>query len=200
LREGDDHNLMSNRSGGDPHPQYLQKTGGSVGGTLIFTQPVEFKKGIQIHTDPDPTDDPQGDTSWQGNTGTAHRVEMNASGGISFFGGLTVNAGTGFFAFGVSASMTWTSRSVSSTPYTVVPGDLILHVTTTPMTINLESSPVTDRVLLIKDTVGDTGTGGQEITIQPYFTHLIEGQASYQIASNFEAASLHFDGSNWWLW
>jgi hypothetical protein len=81
---------------------------------------------------------------------------------------------------------------------TVTPTDYYLGVNSAaPVTLNLPTAAAagSGKSFIIKDETGQAATNN--ITIVPVSPSLIDGQANYVIAINYESVSIVSDGSNW---
>jgi len=85
--------------------------------------------------------------------------------------------------------------------YDILPTDLsifVLHTATAPVAIQLMTADcVLDRYIKIKDKGLNAFTNN--ITISTEGGELIDGAATYTVASNGGAVALESDGSNWWI-
>lgn len=92
-----------------------------------------------------------------------------------------------------------TNISSVDSPYSLVSGDRVILVdcTLSSITINLPSVHSTGTVYDIKDKVGLCNINN--ITIVPASGDTVDGDSNYILNTNYEAAQVISDGSNWYL-
>jgi hypothetical protein len=206
LRPGDDHNLLGNRSAGDPHPQYLNRAGGTVGGTWVFDQPVEFRKGITIHTDPDPADDPQGDTQWQSNSfgGPFKGILLDADSGQRIEGSSSIGDLTpGNHIFNVQGAMKWPSITPVTFPH--LDGflgsglEFIIYVNQDSVHVNLNASNTRPRFtpVTVKSITGTLDPNIRVNVNSPGTINDVFPFSWYEIHSQYGHPMFYHDGARW---
>lgn len=184
MHVGDDHDLLSERHIGDPHPQYVRVKGSNIRirRPLCFSEPATFNAGIWSHTENQVADDPDGDVEWLGNDTTAHRMLLDASDGSNFWGNLNFEARPGSTqqALGHHSFALNTKRLTAvDTPYTVEQGvDLGLIVTEIPrVAVNFDAVYNAEVGVFFTDiTTAAQTPGGSQVVMQDinhylYFGH-----------------------------
>ena len=182
LQEGDDHNLLSNRSIGDPHPQYgLRSELGLLSGTkvpygILYWNGTAWAPTGELLVDPD-THLVTITNNWLvgGDGEFTGAVGIHGINDIEKFSVRKI--GPGALVFGIDTtsarihllgSQIVKRTAVASSPYNVAADDFLIAVdTNAARTINLPAAiDAEGRVLIVKDAVG-TGANTNNITIAP---------------------------------
>jgi len=214
LTVGSDHNLLGNRTGGDPHPMYGRKDTHGPGGTLpggVTTGQVLYWDGtawvansnLSINP-PEITVSPRLLGTYIQATDAIHIEDADRTKKL-----YVVNAATDAIfevdtlndVLKLFGALRVLRKAVAASPYNVAARDTYLAVNTgAAITINLPAASAGERMLVVKDAVG-AGALVNNITIARNGADTIElVGANYVVATTRNALWLYSDGvSNWEL-
>jgi len=117
----------------------------------------------------------------------------------------TLTAGSGITLTDGGANSTLTiaavhRRTAVTTNYTASAADYILAITTTPLSVELDSAQFAPgQVLLVKDESG-TAAGGSEVILSASGAQRIDGARAVEMSSPYAALSIYTDGSDWFIY
>ena len=91
-------------------------------------------------------------------------------------------------------------RTAVTTNYTASAADYILAITSTPVSVELDSAQFAPgQVLLVKDESG-TAAGGSEVILSASGAQRIDGERAVEMNSPYAALFIYTDGSDWFIY